>query len=162
MQDFLSSLEPTRIALEQLVRWVLNTVLKLATHFTGAATPKHTISVQARISAVQPTPQEIDSALQLHERGLISQETAHAKMGIEDSKAELKRIETEGITPALAMRLAEAAPAPFIAMRALQIGFPALGIQDADVSAQRAIDLADASDEPDKAPDSPPPKSIDG
>lgn len=144
VNDFMTSLEPTRMALEQLLRWLMTTVLSLGLHFTDrlAEFEEFTATAQARASAVQPTTPEIDQALKLHEAGMISEETAMLRCGIEEVEQERARRQREGITPALAFKIAAAAPAPFITMKAFQIAFPALNIQDSDIEAQREIDLA--------------------
>lgn len=164
VNDFVTSLEPTRIALEALLRWLLGTVLSLGLHLadrTGEA-DAYRIRTQARVSAVQPTAQEIETALKLHEAGSISEETYLQRIGVEDVEAERDTRAREGITPALALRIAAAAPAPWIATRALQLGFPALNIRDEDVAAQRDLDLAaptgpaDLDPDPDPDPDADP------
>lgn len=162
VNDFLSSLEPTRIALEGLLRWLLETVLRLALYFTGREGEADDMRVraQARISAVQPTPAEIKTALELHQAGTISLETFHARIGVEDSAAERERIAAEGITPAIAMQLVEKAPT-WIGVRALQIVYAQLGITDAHVQAHFLADTAGAAppvdaanlDDPDADPE---------
>jgi hypothetical protein len=143
VNDFLTSLEPTRIALEGLLRWLLETVLTLALHFTGriAEIDEVRVRVQARMSVVQPTPAEIDTAIKLHESGLISEESAMQRVGVEDVEAERAARQAEGITPTLALKILDKAPA-WIGVRALQLAFPALGITDEDVRLQRDADLA--------------------
>ncbi|MFC3834782.1 MULTISPECIES: hypothetical protein [Deinococcus] len=150
VNDFLSGLETTRIQLEALLRWLLSTVLALALHLSGQAGAAQDlrVRVQARASAVQPTPAEVETALKLHQTGSISEETFLQRVGVEDVQAERDTRASEGITPAIALRLCEAAPAPWIATRALQLAFPALGIADADVAAQKAIDLMETGSEP--------------
>ncbi|AZI41862.1 hypothetical protein EHF33_03100 [Deinococcus psychrotolerans] len=145
LQDFISSLEPTRMALEQLVRWVINTVLRLGLHFIGRRPDYDAFhaTVQARMSAVQPTPAEVDTALKLHEGGVISLESIHARIGIEESQAEKERMALEGITPALALKILAAAPA-WVGLKALQLAFPALLISDSQVEEQRQADLGGA------------------
>ena len=91
---------------------------------------------------------EVETALKLAGTGSISEETFLQRIGVEDVQAERDTRAAEGITPAIALRLCEAAPAPWIATRALQLAFPALGITDADVAAQRAIDLMETGSEP--------------
>lgn len=148
VNDFLSGLEPTRIELEGLLRWLLGTVLALALHLSGEAGAASDLRVraQARASAVQPTPAEVETALKLASTGSISEETFLQRIGVEDVQAERDTRAAEGITPAIALRLCEAAPAPWIATRALQLAFPALGITDAHVAAQRAIDLMETGE----------------
>ncbi|WP_161883947.1 hypothetical protein [Deinococcus alpinitundrae] len=146
VQDFISSLEPTRMALEQLVRWVINTVLRLGLHFIGRRSEYDAFhaTAQARMSAVQPTPVEVETALKLHEAGVIAEETMLGRIGVEDVAAERARRAAEGITPTLALTILETAPA-WVGLKALQLAFPALGIQDADVTAQREADLGGAA-----------------
>ncbi len=143
VNDFLSSLEPTRIQLEHLLRWLLDTVLRAALFLIGQtdAAKDLRVRVQARTSAVQPTPAEVDTAIKLHEKGLISEEEAMQRVGTEDVEASRTTRQAEGITPALAFRILESAPA-WIGVRALMLAFPALGLTDQDVAAHRELDLA--------------------
>lgn len=162
VNDFLSSLEPTRMALEGLLRWVLDAVLRLALHFTGriAEIDELRIQTQAKISAVQPTPAEVETALKLHSGGAIGEEDFLRRIGVEDVEAHRATRTAEGITPALAFRIVDSAPAPWVGMRALMLAFPGLGLTEEDVRAQRDADLsgptgpADLSgDDPDADPD---------
>ena len=143
VNDFMTSLEPTKAALEALVRWLLSTVLGLALHFTGRAgeLDAYRVRVQGRLTAVQPTSEEVKTALKLHEAGAISMETLRARAGVDDGDAEQAAITAEGITPALAMRILDRAPT-WVGLQALALALPALGITPADVAAQREIDLA--------------------
>ncbi|MBZ9753191.1 phage portal protein [Deinococcus sp. HMF7604] len=156
VNDFLSSLEPTRIALEGLLRWLYEAVLRFALEMTGRIGEAQDlrVRVQARISAVQPTPAEVETAMKLHAAGLISRESAHGRIGVEDSEAEVARMAAEGITPTVAMRIAELAPA-WVGLRALSLAYPALLIREEDIAAQRDLDLAPptAPAEPDDEPD---------
>lgn len=144
VNDFMSSLEPTRIALEKALRWLLGTVLDLALYLAGRAgeAADYRVRVQARASAVQPTAAEVESALKLHQEGAISEETFYARIGVEDVDAERAARQREGITPTIALRILDRAPVAWIGVRALQLAFPALGISDADVQAQREVDLS--------------------
>lgn len=145
VQDFISSLEPTRMALEQLVRWVINTVLRLGLHFINRRPDYDAFhaTVQARMSAVQPTPAEVDTAMKLHESGVISEETMLGRVGVEDVAAERSRRAAEGITPTLALKILATAPA-WAGLKALQLAFVQLGITDAQVEEQRQADLGGA------------------
>lgn len=154
VNDFLSSLEPTRIALEHLLRWLFSTVLTLGLHFAGRTdeATQVRVRVQARTSAVQPTAAEVESALKLHATGVISEENFLQRVGVEDVDAERATRLAEGITPALALRIVDAAPAPWIATRALQLAFPALGILDEHVQAQRELDYSAPTEPADLTP----------
>lgn len=155
VQDFLTSLEPTRIALEQLLRWLQTTVIKLALDFTNQSQSWDGFSAtaQARFSAIQPTPTEIDQAVKLRDKRLISLKTFYSRIGIEDAEAEITAIQSEAITQDAALKLTESLPT-WLAMKALQKAFPELGIEDDDIQAQKDIDLAspvppaDFDDEP--------------
>lgn len=142
VNDFTTSLEPTRIALEQLLRWLLETVWRLALHFTGrsAEAEQWRVRAQARLSVVQPTTSDMDAAIKLHEAGLISEESALGRVGIEDVEAERATRLAEGITPLIAMKLLEKAPS-WIGVRALQLAFPVLGITDEQVQAHYEADV---------------------
>ncbi|WP_161883860.1 hypothetical protein [Deinococcus alpinitundrae] len=145
VQDFISSLEPTRMALEQLVRWVINTVLRLGLHFIGRR-PEYDAfhaTAQARMSAVQPTPAEVDTALKLHEAGVIAEETMLGRIGVEDVAAERARRAAEGITPTLALKILETAPA-WVGLMALSLAFPILAITPEQIEEQRQADLGGA------------------
>ncbi|GGO32669.1 hypothetical protein [Deinococcus humi] len=144
VNDFISSLEPTRMALEQLVRWLLNTVLQMALHFTGRReeAEEFRVTAQARLSAVQPTPAEIDVALKLRKAGVISRESLYARVGIDDEAAESAALASEGITLDLVEMISNAGAPEWVVLKALMLALPALGISEADVAAQRDMDLA--------------------
>ena len=144
VNDFVTSLEPTRMALEQLLRWLMTTVLKLGLHFTGrlAEWDAFKAAAQARMSAVQPTSAEVETARNLRKDGLISLKDFYARIGVEDADAMRANIAAEGVTPDVALvMLASALPA-FVGMRAAQQAWPALGITDEDIQLQRDIDLS--------------------
>lgn len=95
--DFISSLGETAIAVESAVRQLLETVLAWGAYF--ADEPRRFESmradVQASISAVAPTPDEIRVNIEQFNAGLLSRETTMARNGVEDVDAEAKRIEQE-------------------------------------------------------------------
>lgn len=144
VNDFMTSLEPTRIALENLMRWLLTTALELGLHFAGRAgeLEDYRVRVQARLSAVQPSAAEIESTLKVQASGAISEETAMGRLGVEDIDAERATRAAEGITPALVRVLSDAGAPEWVVLRALQLAYPALGLTDEDVQAQRELDLA--------------------
>ena len=144
VNDFISSLEPTRMALEQLVRWLLNTVLQMALHFTGrrAEADDFRVNAQARLSAVQPTPGEVDVALKLRQAGEISQDHFYSRIGVEDGAAMRAEIAAEGITLGLVQTISAAGAPEWVVLKALMLALPALGISEADVAAQRDMSLA--------------------
>ncbi|AWN22199.1 hypothetical protein DKM44_02250 [Deinococcus irradiatisoli] len=146
VNDFINSLEPTRMALEQLVRWVINTVLRMGLHFIGRR-PEYDAfhaTAQARMSAVQPTPAEVDTALKLHGEGAISEESMMGRIGIEDVAAERARRAAEGITPTLALKILALAPA-WVGLKALSLAFPVLEITPEQIEDQRQADLGGAA-----------------
>lgn len=149
VNDFVTSLEATRIALEQLIKWLLTTVLELALYFTNRTNElaPYRVRVQGRLSAVQRTPEEVRQALELHQKGLISEEEALQAAGVEDIEATRAARLSEGITPALALVIADKPLPQYIIMRAFQKAFPALDITDEDIGLQRAIDLMDTQSE---------------
>lgn len=144
VNDFVSSLEPTKHSLEQMMRWLLSSVLRMALHFAGRGSEVEgwRVSVQARVSAVQPTPSDVDTALRLHETGAISEEEFAGRIGIEDWEAEKKRRADEGITPAIAMKLLDKALPTWVHLQASMLAFPALGITPADVARQKEAELS--------------------
>lgn len=143
VQDFLTSLEPTRMALEQLLRWLMTTVLSLGLHFTGrrAEWDAYKATAQARVSVVQPTPEQIKTANEMRDARRISYKTWCSMVGIEEPEAEQAALAAEPITQDVALVLLERAPT-WVGLRALSIAFPALGITEQDVAAQRELELA--------------------
>lgn len=143
VNDFMTSLEPTRMALEQLLRWLMTTVLKLGLDFTGrlAEWDGFKVSAQARASAVQPTSAEVEAARQLRKDGLISRKTFYSRIGIEEGDAEAAALAAEGITPDIALVIIGSGLPAFVGMRAAQQAWPSLGITDEEVNLQRDIDL---------------------
>lgn len=154
VNDFMSSLEPTRIAIEALLRWMYDAVLRFALQVTGRIAEADAVRIraQARLSAVQPTPAEIKTTLELHQAGLLSRETTYSRLGVEDGDAEVSRLAAEAVTPTLALRLLETAPA-WVGLRALSLAFPALQITEEDIQAQRDLDLAPPTAPADLNPD---------
>ncbi|MBZ9712194.1 hypothetical protein [Deinococcus multiflagellatus] len=142
VQDFITSLEPTRMALEQLLRWLISTVVSLALHFTNrrAEWEDFKATAQARISAVQPTPEQIKTANEMRDARRISYKTWCALVGIEESEAELTGLASEPITQDVALVLLEKAPT-WVGLKALSLAFPALGISEEDITMQREADL---------------------
>ncbi|WP_261665442.1 hypothetical protein [Deinococcus sp. Marseille-Q6407] len=149
VNDFMTSLTDTAQALEQMLRWLLGSVLRLGLHVAGRAEEMDDLRVSAtcRLTLVQPTPDDRRQALAELEAGAISEEEYFARTGVEDPEAMREQRQAEGITPALAFKIVAAAPT-WIGVRALQKAFPALGITDEDVRAHRELELA-APVEPD-------------
>ena len=85
-------------------------------------------------------PSDFEQALKLYEVSMISKEKAQLRCGIEEVRQECAWQQRAGITPALALRIAAAVPAPFIAMQAFMLAIPPLSITKPDVDAQREID----------------------
>lgn len=143
VQDFLTSLEPTRMALEQLLRWLMNTVLSLGLHFTGrrAEWDAFKATAQARVSVVQPTPEQIKTANEMRDARRISYKTWCSLVGIEEPETEQSALAAEPITQDVALVLLDKAPT-WVGLKALSMAFPALGITESDVAAQRELDLA--------------------
>lgn len=144
VNDFLSSLEPTRMALEQMVRWLMSTVLRLGLDIVGrpGEWDAYKATVQARTSAVQPTSAEVESALNLRKAGLISRKTFYSRVGIEEAEAEAAAIAAEGITPDVALVILPTLPVPWLQMKVAQMAWPALGLTDQDVARQKELDTA--------------------
>lgn len=147
VNDFMTSLEPTRMALEQLLRWLMTTVLGLGLHFTGrsAEWDAFKATASARASAVQPTSAEIETARNLRKDGLISLKSFYARIGIDDPETMRAEIAAEGITPDMALVLIASGLPAYVGLRAAQQAWPSLKITDEDVNLQRALDLADTS-----------------
>ncbi len=149
VNDFVSSLEPTRIALEQLVRWVLGTVLQLGLYFAGRAgeADAYRVATQARLTAVQPTAEDITGALALYKAGATSEEDFLGRIGVEDVDAMRATRKAEGVTPVLAFQLAAAGIPMFLVMRALRAaGFDF--ITDEMIADQQAADQAGGAEPP--------------
>ncbi|MFC4639812.1 hypothetical protein [Deinococcus hohokamensis] len=145
VQDFITSLEPTRMALEQLLRWLIGTVLALGLHFTGrrAEWEAFKATAQARVSVVQPTPEQIKRANEMRDARRISYKMWCSLVGIEEPEAEQAALAAEPITQDVALVILEKAPA-WVGLRALSIAFPALKISEEDIAAQREADLGGA------------------
>lgn len=87
----------TASEVEAAVRWLLETALAMASHFSGMPGRYSGLRavVQARIDAGPVTPDEKRLAIDLKDAGLWSAETAMSATGVEDVDAEKERIERE-------------------------------------------------------------------
>lgn len=95
--DFASSLLPTKGELDSLIRWLLETVLALASVFAGQ--PEHYVELRAqcdcRIDTGPLSSEERGQIMAEVEAGLLSEETAMSMLGVEDVAAEKARIAAE-------------------------------------------------------------------
>lgn len=101
--DFVASLELTAREVERAVRWALETAVALASVLMGAAGRYDVVRVvaEARLAAVQPTAEDVQSEIAKFSAGLVSRESAMSGVGVEDVDAELAKIESEaGGSPA--------------------------------------------------------------
>lgn len=95
--DFVSSLGTTAIGLASGLRVLLETVVSLGAYFSNAPERFESLraEVTARLSAVQPSPEEIKTNLLQYNGGVLSRETTMARNGVEDVAAERQRILAE-------------------------------------------------------------------
>ncbi len=95
--DFLSRCTIYARALERLIIWLLETVWWLACALDGrSAVPYRDLRVAATVTpTVGVTDQDIAALVRIVDAGLMSRETALARLGIADTDAELQRIAME-------------------------------------------------------------------
>ncbi|MBA3890778.1 MAG: hypothetical protein H0X64_09610 [Gemmatimonadaceae bacterium] len=95
--DFVGSLETTAVEVQKAVRWALDTALSLASVLMGAPSRYEELRpvVTARLSAVQPTPEDVKATIDKKIAGLVSRQTAMSEVGVEDVDAEIKKIASE-------------------------------------------------------------------
>lgn len=143
VQDFLTSLDATAAALEQLTRWLMTTVTRLALYLAGRGEEwtGHAVTARARRSVVQPTPDQIRAANEMRDKRRISYKMWAALVGIDEPDEEQAALSSERITQDLALILVDKLPT-WLGLRAMQQAFPTLNITDEDIDAQREIDLA--------------------
>ena len=95
--DFVASLGISAVPLENAVRFVLETVLALASHLSRQ--PRRFAELRAtvkmRLSAVQPEADDVRSTVMLLDSHVISRETARSRVGIEDTDAEAAKVAAE-------------------------------------------------------------------
>lgn len=95
--DFVASLELTAREVERAVRWALEAAVALGSVLMGAPARFEGLRVvaQARLAAVQPTVEDVQSELAKYGAGLVSRESAMSGVGVEDVDAELAKIASE-------------------------------------------------------------------
>lgn len=96
--DFARSLRRTQSPVESAVSWVLETVLAMAEHFAGTAgrfTEELRVSAEAQIDLGETPPDEQQVVAGHADRGLLSRQTAMARIGVDDPEAELRRLESQ-------------------------------------------------------------------
>lgn len=95
--DFVGSLTLSGKEVEVTFRWMLDTVLKWFAVMRGE--PEKFDSIKAvvtpRYTAVQPTSEELRLVIEQLNAGILSLETAMSRSGIEDTAAELDRIQED-------------------------------------------------------------------
>lgn len=101
--DFISSLELTAVEVNRAVRWALETALSLASVLMGSPRKYDGLRpvAEARLSAVQPTSEDVAATITKLTAGLVSRETAMSEVGVEDVDAELAKIASETAAPAI-------------------------------------------------------------
>lgn len=97
--DFEASIEPSQREIERLIRWLLETALKMAAVFSGEPDKFDELRayVECRTSTTKPTPDEQRIAIEQKNAGIISLETAMNRSGIDDPDAEKAVIANEQI-----------------------------------------------------------------
>lgn len=101
--DYMSSLDPTTREAQDIVEWVLESVLALRAHFLGEAiTPQ--VTVFARVQPVPPTVAERAQMMSETQWGIISVQFYRAKIGVLNSGSMTEQINDErkaGFSPTL-------------------------------------------------------------
>ncbi len=97
VQDFVASLTPTETQVKLAVAWLLKTALMLAAHLDGSNAAYAATEVDAKVTlwAADPTPDEQQMSIELHEAGLLTQEEAMRRVGIQDTAAALVLVQAE-------------------------------------------------------------------
>lgn len=96
-EGFRSSLLVTKPRVERPLRSLLETALAMAAYFSGQPGRFAGLRavVECRVDAGARTADEQRSDMEAFDKGLLSQETAMARIGVEDVDAEQSRIEAE-------------------------------------------------------------------
>ncbi len=91
------SLLETKPEADKALVWILETVLSLAAILSGQPGRYEplAVSVDCQLDLGIVTTDEITQAVNAHESGLLSRETAMSKIGVADPQAEKKRIQEE-------------------------------------------------------------------
>lgn len=97
--DFTASLDLTAGPVQAGVRWLLATVLALASVLMQQPGRYRELrpTAEARLSAVQPTPEETRVVIERKDAGLLSKTTAMHETGVEDVDAEMELIKKEAV-----------------------------------------------------------------
>lgn len=98
LNDFRTSLEETVTAFEALLRWLLGTVLRLASYFSGDSERFAALRpyAQATVVVSQPSGEDIRVDGEMVKDGRMSRETAMLRSGrVSDPAAEKRRIRAE-------------------------------------------------------------------
>ncbi len=95
--DFETSLKQTKSALDAALTWCFDTVLTLAAAIAGKPTYFDALKVSgsAVINSGPLSIGERQAIISAYEKGLLSKETAVRMLGVENTSAELERIEGE-------------------------------------------------------------------
>lgn len=99
--DFVASLEMTGAQVAHATRWLLSTALSLASVLMGAPGRYEDLrpTVTPRITAVQPTPDDVRMEIEKRDAGIQSTQTTMSAVGIEDVDAEAALIAAEASAP---------------------------------------------------------------
>jgi hypothetical protein len=114
--DFVGSLADTTTQIERAGRWLLETLLAMASAFANQPGRYESLraTLDCQIDAGPMTADDQQAIRDNNEAGLLSDETAMTMLGIEDVAAERQRIASEGSE----RRIAESASASAILGRA--------------------------------------------
>jgi len=95
--EFEASLEMTKTALDDAGRWLLETALALAAVFAGQAGRYDGLRCEfaASVDAGPQSAQERQQIVAEYQAGLASKETAMSLLGVDDTAAEMARIDEE-------------------------------------------------------------------
>lgn len=95
--DYQQSLLKSKPKVERAGRWLLETVLAMAAHFTGQAGRFADLRVEFNciLDTGPRSAEEELSARENYSAGLLSRETAMSRIGVEDTESEKARIEAE-------------------------------------------------------------------
>jgi hypothetical protein len=147
--DYVDSLRLTQGAIESVGRWLLETALAMAEDFTGQAgrfTSLLRVEFACRINAGPLTAEEQKAVIEQMKEGVLSRETAMARLGVADVAAEMAVINRQADARlALMTKQLEALAAAYSAGLDLALVAEMLGMEDKFVAALKANPPTDPS-----------------